>query len=451
VQLKPGEMKKQFGYSIKIIVVLVTIITCDFPAYSQNKSVVISNVDDAIDYVLKENPDLETYQLNQRKSIQEYKNQKLSLLPSVSGSFGSTYTIELQTSALPGQIVGQEGTVNVKIGAPYTYNTGLSLSWDAINPQKIIQTKLAKLNNDIEISQTEAYRQKLIEQTVLYYYAIVITQESISNHKKNLAIADSIVIITEDRHNQGINDVSSVNLSKISANNIKQTILNNQMLLNQYVVQLKILMGLVIADDLQIQENLEKNSVSFSDSKVLKPDKSLKVYDLQLQYSEQDIKTKQAAYYPILSANAYYGYLQLKDDFGMSFDNNAWDPYSYVGLNLSIPIFTGNTNKGNVEVAKIKHQINEQNLETEIQKSKLNDAQLIADYKNSLEQLNISQESYQLFKQNVDLAFERYSEGIIGIDSYYIVFEDYLKMENNYLNSISSVYTYYSTILSRQQ
>jgi len=444
-------MNKTIENWIKTIVLVITIIACNFGVYGQNNSVVISDVDDAIDYVLKENPDLETYQLNQRKSIQEYKNQKLSLLPNISGNFGSMYTIELQTSALPGQIVGQEGTVNVKIGAPYTYNTGLTLSWDAINPQKIIQTKLSKLNNDIEFAQTEAYRQKLIEQTVLYYYAIVITQESISNHKKNLAIADSIVIITEDRHNQGINDVSSVNLSKISANNIKQTILNNQMILNQYVIQLKILMGLMIADDLQISESLEKKTVSFADSADLNSDKNLEVYNLQLQYSEQDIKTKQAAYYPILSANAYYGYLQLKDDFGVSFDNNAWAPYSYVGLNLSIPIFTGNTNKGNVEVARIKHQINEQNLETEVQKSNLNDAQLIADYKNSLEQLNISQESYQLFKQNVDLAFERYSEGIIGIDSYYIVFEDYLKMENNYLNSISSVYTYYSTILSRQQ
>jgi outer membrane protein TolC len=120
-------------------------------------------------------------------------------------------------------------------------------------------------------------------------------------------------------------------------------------------------------------------------------------------------------------------------------------------LNLIIPILNGYSSKGNLEIAKVNNDINEQVLEVETQKSKLNDEQLITDYESSLEQLELSKQNHDLFKQNADFSFNKYKEGIIGIDSYYKSFEDYLKAENSYLNSLSLVYTYFSKILSRQQ
>lgn len=419
---------------------------------AQNETLILSNVHDAINYVLNENPDLETYKLKQSKADQEYKNQKLSILPNVSGNFGGTHSFDLQTNALPGEIFDKPGeTVNIPIGAPFSYNSGLTLKGDIIDVQYFFKRKISKINSEIESLQTEAFKQKLIEQTTLYYSAILITKQSITNHKKSLVMADSILSITQDRLSQGITDLSSVNLSKISFNNIKQTIINNEMALEQYNTELKKLIGLHTEDTLQIDEVFEANSIMLSNLNELNSDKNLEIYALQLLQSETDIKTKRAAFYPKLSVNAYYGYLQLMDDYGISFYNDAWNPYNYIGLNLSIPILSGYSNRGNLEVAKVNNSINEQVLEVEKQKSKLNDAQLITDYESSFEQLKISKQNHELFKQNADFSYNKYKEGIIGIDSYYKSFEDYLKAENSYLNSLSLVYTYYSRILSRQQ
>lgn len=442
--IKITNLKKTFAALVLIFAGINT--------FAQERTIEITNIQEAITFVLKENPDLETYKLNQAKAEQKTKKQKFSILPNVSGSIGANYNIDLQSSALPGEIVGIPGEkVIVEFGTKYVYNAGISANMDLLDITYFLKSKLSEISEDLQNAQTEAFKQKIIEQTVLYYSAIQITKNSILNYHKNSNVADSILLITQDRYKEGIVDLASVNLSKISLNNIKQTIKVNERILNQYETELKILMGLKAVDILHITEELEPGDTEFTNPKELNPDKNLEVYNLQLQQSEMDIKNKRASFYPKLSTNAYFGFQQFKDDLVVSFNDEEWNPFNYIGLNLSIPILKSYANKGNLKIAKVNQQINEQIFEIENEKSKMKDAQLITDYENSLEQLKISKKNYKLFKQNAGFSYKKYKEGIIGIDKYYKSFEDYLKAENNYLNTLSSVYTYYSKLLSRQQ
>jgi outer membrane protein TolC len=450
--MEAAMIQKIDRWTKKYVLLILLFLSVVPGTFAQSDTLKISNIHSAINYVLNENPDLETYKLNQTKAEQELKNQKLSILPNISGGIGGNYYIDLQSSALPGEIVGLPGEkVIVEFGTKYIYNAGISANMDLLDMSYFFKIKISEIIQDIQNAQTEAFKQKIIEQTALYYSAIQITTQSIANNQKNLNVADSILSITEQRYKEGIIDLAAVNLSKISANNIRQTIISNEMVLHQYYTELKILMGLQLEDMLQITEELKLTNVSFIELKELNPDKNLEIYNLQLQQSEIDIKTKRASFYPKLSTSGYFGYQQFKDDFVVAFDDNAWKPYNYIGLNLSIPIFNSYANKGNLKIAKVNQQINEQVLETENMKSKMKDNQLLTDYENSLEQLKLSKQNHELFKQNADFSYNKYKEGIIGIDSYYKSFEDYLKAENSYLNSLSLVYTYYSKILSRQQ
>jgi outer membrane protein TolC len=436
-----------------LFVLLVILCTTVPNTFAKNKPITISTIQNAIALVLTENPDLQTYHLKQLKAEQEHKKQQLSILPNISASFGGTYNIDRQTSALPGEIAGQPGeTVSVQFGTTYNYNAGITSTMNLLDVPYFFNTQLTKVNKELEKAQTEAYKQKIIEQTTLYYFASLITKQSLNNHQQNVKLADKIVSMTEDRFAQGIVDLASVNLSKISANNVRQTANSNELMLEQYITQLKILIGLHVEDELQLDQELQLNhSPQFKNSDSLNIDKNLAIYTLQLQQSIADKKTKQAAFYPKVSINAYFGYQQLRDDLDLGFDDKDWTPYNYVGLTLSIPIFDSYKSIGSLEVSKANRQINQQIVESEVEKSKLNDAQLLGDYKNSLLQLTISEKNYGLFKQNSDLAYSKYQTGIMGIDNYYKAFEDYLNAENNYLNTLSTVYGHYAKILSRLQ
>ena len=61
------------------------------------------------------------------------------------------------------------------------------------------------------------------------------------------------------------------------------------------------------------------------------------------------VRAEKAAYYPSLSAVAAYGYSAMSNDWALDNENNSWT----VGLNLSIPIFTGGATRARVQKAQV--------------------------------------------------------------------------------------------------
>jgi outer membrane protein len=68
-------------------------------------------------------------------------------------------------------------------------------------------------------------------------------------------------------------------------------------------------------------------------------------------------KATQARSYPTLSLSANYGYFGLGSNFPYFAGNDPnvyWSKFSSVGLNLSIPIFNGFSNRSKVQQAEIE-------------------------------------------------------------------------------------------------
>ena len=81
----------------------------------------------------------------------------------------------------------------------------------------------------------------------------------------------------------------------------------------------------------------------------------------------------------------------------------------------------------------------------------MQDTQLIEEYHTSIKNTHLSMEAFQLYEQNERLTLQKYSEGMISLDRYLYAFEDYLKAENAFLNTLLNTYSYYSQIKPRIQ
>lgn len=418
--------------------------------FAQTNKLQLNSVEDAITLALSQNPDLAIYKLNQQKAIQELSNQKLSHIPTSSLGLGMQYNIDRATSVLPGEIFGKPGqTVNVQMGTNYAYNPGISLNWDVFNYQLPLKTKLSKIELELQNAQNEAFTQKIREQTAMYYYVALLIQQAIVINKEDLLALDSMQTLTQQKFQQGLVDLSAVNQSKIAVNNAKQSLTGNEKSLASYLNLLKNILGLGVEKTILFTEKRELNR-NFNPNVVLNDDKNLNIYVIRKRLSLADIQFKKVAFYPKLSINSYLGFQQFTNDFEMNFTNDSWNKYNYVGFMLSVPITANFKNRGGLKIAEITDKINAQALQNEQVKAQNNDALLLKDYSNLLQQLEISANNYQLFKENLNLAFQKYSNGIISLDAYLKVNDDYLKAENLYLNTLSSVYALYSTILSRQ-
>ena len=430
-------------------IVLGCMLTTTISNAQMSHEYVLNSVENAISKALETNPTLEVYQLQQDIAQKNYKIAKAYKLPTLTGTANGQRNVSLATTPLPGEIFGQPGeTINAQFGQKYQYNAGININNNVFDWQLHLNKKIAKANVDLADLDTQAFQQKLVEQTSLYYYSALMTQEAIHINEQDLKIADSILQLTTDKFHQGLLDKIALNNSKINVNKIKQTKVSNTQQLNLYLKELHVLLGLKDNQTIVLEESLKSTPKQLLSTGTLNTDADVSMFELQKDQSELNLKYQKASLYPKLSMYSYIGKQYFSNDFG--FANSVWNDYRYVGLNVSVPIFSGFTNKNKIKKAKIEFDIATQNYENELTKSKLDDEVLIENYLSGFKSLEVSMETYQLRKENSELVYQKYTEGLIRLEEYLVAFEEYLNAQNNYLNTLSNTYSYHATILSRQ-
>lgn len=448
-------MKRELNRSFNkhIMLVFFLIITC-MSASAQNGTtfVEVGSLEELLSLAKKQNPDLKSYELSVKKSSYDVKATKATLLPSVIGSFSGQKNLELATTPVPGEFFGQPGTtVNAQFGQDYAYNAGIAITKSFLDWQSALKVKMAKLTHETAEVQQDAYLQILEQQVNLNYYSMLIAKRAIALAEKDMEIADSIALISEQKFKQGLLDAVAMNQSKINSNVTKQNFNNSMQFYTKSSNELKLLLNMDEEDSIAVLHNIEYELPPMYSTSELKSDHSIRLASLKHQQAYNQVNIQKSMFIPKLSFNSYYGKQQFKEDAGISFGNNTWSNYTYVGLSLSVPIFNGFSNHNRLKSSKVDLDLAENELNKTNLQSRMQDARLLEEYRTSLSNTQLSLAAFQLYQQNEQLTLQKYSEGLISLDRYLNVFEDYLKAENAFLNSLLNTYSYYSQIIPRIQ
>ncbi len=435
-----------------LLVVILFFTTIGMRAQVSDSIVSFSSFQQAWDYALKNNPDQKTYLLNIEKARSDKRTSQSFLWPSLSGSFAGQYNGNLPTTPIPGELSGKPGTVTyAQLGQKYAYNAGVSLSKSILNWQELAQLKIADNNILTSELQVDAYRQNLKQQVATYYYSVTISLMALHTGRQDLALADSIVVMTREKLDQGLINTITANQSEINRNNISQQIMNTETLLEQCKVSLKILCGLNITSGLQLSEIAlsEQNDIPATMQNLMQ-DKNIAVTENQLKGYDYKITEQRAAFLPKLAFNSYIGAQQYRNNFGMTFGNNDWLENSYMGINIQVPIFNGFSSRSKVKTAKIEYEKAQYEHEENKRKTAINDNLLLYQFKQSWMIAQTSKENFRLYSENQQSADQKLKEGVMSLDDFFKISQDYLNAENAWLNALSVMYSNYSTIISRQ-
>lgn len=437
-----------------IILGLLIAIACswDTLAQQQFQTVELTSLEAAQKMAQKNNPDLKSYNLDLEKSRLDVKVARSSLLPSITGNFSGQKNLELATTPLPGEIFGQPGTtINAQFGREYTYNAGLSLTKSLLDWQAALKVKMARLNVETAEVQQESYLQLLDQQVTLNYYSALIAKRAIALAGKDKDLADSIVFLSRKKFDEGLLDALAVNQAKINATVVNQNLNNSEQLYAQSIGELKLLTGLDEQDSVKLTAQIQYNLPSAYVVEDLAPDKEIRLAELNAQQAENQVRLQKSMFVPRLTFNGYFGKQQFRDDFGLEFSDNSWSSYSYLGLNLSVPVFTGLSNYNKFRSSRVDFQRAENDLKAASAESQVTDSQLIRKYHTNLRNAQLALEAFRLYEENEQLTFQKYREGLLSLDRYLNAFEDYLKAENAFLNTLLDTYAYYSQIIPRLQ
>lgn len=429
---------------------VICLALCCLVSNARAQDLTLTSVENALSEAMARNTDLQNFALRMQQAELEYKQAKSYRKPQVSATFNGQKNLSLATTPLPGEIFGQPGqTVDAQFGQEYTYNAGINISKNLLNEEARFQAKLTKLNTKITATEQAIFEQSLKEQVGLYYYTSLVAQRAVTIAGQDLDAAQSLVKLAEEKFKDGLIDAMSLNQASINENAVKQQLNASRQLATQCSIALKKLMGLTAADQLIIDDSLQADLPGIYLVNQLNEDPLLASAGLDLEQAELQLKLSQAALLPEISMNNYNGKQQFQDNLALGFGEGDWSNYSYLSLNLTVPIFNGFSKRSKINQSKIGRQIAERERESTVRQVSLDDEMLLADYHIARQDAEALKDSYERYRQNRELTFQKYEEGLIGFDQYLSVFEDYLRAENNYLNALSKLYGYYSEIKAR--
>lgn len=433
------------------IIVSVMWLLLGFTATAQpNNYGNINDLEDLWQLALQQNSTQQVYALQKQKAEADHKAAQGFYYPQVGAIFNGQDFFKLATTPIPGELLGMPGEkVPVQFGTQYQYNTGISVSKGLFDWQQRFQAKTAKENIALADAQQEAFEQNLKTQLAQHYFSWQVANSSAIIFIKDLELADSILQLTKQKFSEGLIAITPVNKAQIDYNNVQQNIYQSEELKQQAWHNIKKLAGMDAEDGLTLQpvSNLESMYAIVPE---LGMDKNLLIYPHNIAVSELQSKAAKAAFYPDLSLSFYTGFQQFRDNFGMSFKSGAWSNYTYLALNLNVPVFTGFATKNKLRSTGIQKEITEVQYEDAKQQSALSDSTLTTSFSNYFGMTATSKKTFELFGQNMELARQQYVQGLISLDRYLESFEDYLSAENLYLNNLSNLLMLQASIIARK-
>lgn len=305
-------------------------------AQSQATDTISLNLDECIRIALNENPTIKVADMEIERVDYSKKEIIAQLFPEISFAGSYSRTIKKQTMAMMGQ--------TIQIGSDNSYSAGFSASLPIIAVQLWKSLKLSDDQILINVEKARESRLSLINQVENAYYGILYAQDALKVLKENKNRAELNANIYRNMYENGTASEFDVLRAEVQVKNIEPTILDMENSINQAKLQMKLLLGMDMKHNIKINGELAQYQndmyAKVMETNVsLENNSSLRTLDLQTQALKNTLSVQKAAWYPTLALTANYNWIAMNN--GALFKNLDWNPYSTVGVALSIPIFQG--------------------------------------------------------------------------------------------------------------
>ena len=315
-------------------------------------------------------------------------------------------------------------TQTIKVGSDNSFNGGVAASMPVVNAQLWESHKLSVADIVLAVEKARSSQIDMIEQVSRAYFSVLLAKESLVVYQR---VYDNAV-----ENNKNIKmryDVGSVSeFDFISSNVAVQSAVPNLIEAQNSVVlalwQLKALLGIDLKKNIDVVGSLmdyeaQMNYAYTIDQLDMSNNTTLKQLDIQENMLKSALKISKLANVPTLSINAAYLYTALGND-GKFFQAKAWNPYSYAGVQLNIPIFAGGQRRAAIKQASLNLsnlQLQRENAERQLQVAVV---QSLNNMQTSVKKFSAASATVSQAKRGYDIAVKRYEVGrgtLVDIDN----------------------------------
>ena len=380
---------------------------------NENDSIQTFTLSQCVDYALLHQPFVNQALINVEIAHTTNSINLSGWLPQANISANLTHYNTLPTAFIKnssGQIMEQRtGVINT--AAPI-----LSVTQTIFTPALLYAVKSADLYIDQAKQITDSTKINVVANVSKAFYNLLLTFEQIDVFKEDTARLAKNMHDTYHQYVSGIVDETDYDEAAISLTNstaqLKQA---TESVTPQYAL-LKQIMGFPPEKQFNISYDTTRmmNEISFDTTQTLQYQNRIeyKVLQTSKKLQGQLIHYYQYAWLPSLSAFFDYNLAFQNNSFGALFANSY--PYSYIGLSLNVPLFTGFARIKNLHRANLQLKLldwDEVNLRSQIYSEY---TAALANYKSNEYNLHAMKDNMEKAKRVYDIVTLQYSQGVVA-------------------------------------
>ena len=347
----------------------------------------VTTLDDALKIALSENASVRVADMEIERTGYARKGTYASLFPQIdlTGSFQRTIKKQVMymdmdmssimgggdeagagdgTSGGTGSEAGSgEGAPSlggggIEVGRWNSYSAGVTAAMPIINAQLWKSIKLSAKDVELAVEKARSSRLDMVTQVKQAYYAVLLAKEALNVYKDVYDNAVRNFEQTRLRYNAQKASELDFTRAKSTVASAIPNVYNAESSVILALWQLKAVMGVDLDQNIDVAGTIGDYASEMTYDQTLGDDISLEYNTTMRQLAIQaeqlamNIKIQKFAYIPTLSANFAFLETAMTNDF--KFSNYRWTPYSYVGLSLNIPVFSGGKRLNAVRQAKVQ-------------------------------------------------------------------------------------------------
>ena len=392
-----------------------------FQLSAQSEEGLKFSLKEAQEYAIKHSYQSRTAMLEVEKSERKVKETIGLGLPQVNASASYQNFLELPVQLIPAESFGGPPGefAEVVFGVEQQLGvdaTATQLLFDGSYFVGLQAVKVYKqlAENDLSRSELE------VKNLVLQSYGSVLVAENASELQKGIyENLENNFKEAEARFEEGFlaqEDKDQIELLYINARNASQQAERQIPIVR---AQLKFLLGIPLSKEILLTDSLFPLLETLPGQEFLEAEYDItnhidyKIAATQLEASELQMKQKRSTYLPKLNAFFTYQENSFSNEFDF-FSGANWYPTQLLGVNLSLPIFSGLSRHNQVQQARIEVEqvdLNRQAVEQQLQIN-LNKAK--SDYLFALQQFENRKENWELAQRIYRNTEVKYREGLSG-------------------------------------
>lgn len=362
--------------------------------------------------------------INSERDVQaSYKKKWETIavgLPQISASGNYQNNFIIQQSVIPAELAGGNPGefVAVAFTTQHTATASATLDQLIFDGSYIVGVKAAKTFLDFYKISKEKTDIEITEQVINAYGNVLLTQENINILEKNKATLEKNKFETNENFKSGFAEEEDVEQISITLASTVSSLNNAKRLEKITLNMLKLVLGINLDDDLVVTDKLEDLTRENLDLAITGTEFNVKSnvdYRMGMNNQEQkrlEVMNEKSKALPTLSTSLAFGYNGFNNEFDFFNSQQQWLDYSYLSVNLNIPIFSSFARSARTQQAKIKLEQAKTELTELEQNLKLQYEQAKSEYEYSVEEYTTSKNNMRLAERIENKQQVKFREGL---------------------------------------